>query len=117
MEFSDSNAARLALESLNSQPIPGTNGVCHFLPYRILPYLCILATISVKKVQTELGKSQGGQWVRFASYCCMPVSMCVAMDVSLSHRQTDYNVFVADLSRDVTSQQLSVSCVTSLSHR
>ena len=113
MEFSDSSAARLALESLNGQPIPGTNGVCHFLLYRILPYL---ATISVKKVQTELGKSQGRQWVRFASYCCMPVSMCVAMDVSLSHRQTDYNVFVADLSRDVTSQQLSVSCVTSLSH-
>lgn len=38
VEFSDGNAARQALETLNSQLIPGTSGVC-------IPY-CILYTVS-----------------------------------------------------------------------
>lgn len=53
VEFSDGNAARQALEMLNSQLIPGTNGVCI-----VLGTLCVMILLlpsSVKKVQTELG--------------------------------------------------------------
>jgi RNA recognition motif-containing protein len=71
IEFNDSSAARQALESLNSQPIPGTNGVCLFFPY--LMHLVLYVAISVKKVQTKLGKSQGRQWaIRLQCVCSRP---------------------------------------------
>ena len=96
IEFNDSSAARQALESLNSQPIPGTNGVCLFFPY--LMHLVLYVAISVKKVQTKLGKSQGRQWVSFgcgaiymyldAACLCTCVHMCSHGHASFIGNQT-----------------------------
>lgn len=50
VEFIDSSAARQALESLNSHPIPGTNGVP--LPFAI--YQCIVLSFLLQSKRFKL---------------------------------------------------------------
>ena len=107
LEFNDSIVTKQIIERLNNQPLPGTNGVRLYDSAANSSDLPLLISSHMQTKRFKLNwasKKLDSRWVKKGLHLLWITIFC------RESSQPEYNVFVADLSRDVTSQMLLVSC-------